>query len=83
MNCLIFSSILLNAIQCVVIPDQICEQNYFDSIVWTSFDYKLTRNTANGSYIEWTLKYNEKTKSFTGFVSAIGENLKIFLSHRR
>jgi hypothetical protein len=64
---LLIISILLNVILCFHIPNKFCEHKYFDSIIWTGFNYKLTRNRDNNSYDEWTVYYNETNESFYGF----------------
>jgi hypothetical protein len=64
---LLIITILLNVILCFTIPDEFCKHKYFDSIIWTGFSYKLTRNRDNNSYDEWTVYYDENNKSFYGF----------------
>jgi hypothetical protein len=61
---LLFICIVFNYNQCSEISDDFCEYKYFDSIYWTGFDYKLTRNRDNNSYYEWTAHYESESKSF-------------------
>ncbi len=57
----------MNTTLCSGIPDEFCEHKYFDSIYWNGFSYKLTRNRDDNSYHEWTVYYDENTKSFHGY----------------
>jgi len=63
-NFAIFSA-LIHSILSVEIPANFCENNYFDSIYWTGFSYKLIRNLNNTSYQEWTALYDKNTESFS------------------
>jgi hypothetical protein len=64
---LLFICILFNYNQCSEITDDFCEYKYFDSIYWTGFSYKLTRNRDNNSYHEWTTNYKELSEPFFGY----------------
>ncbi len=75
---LLFICILLNYNQCSEISDDFCEHKYFDSIYWTGFSYKLTRNRDNNSYHEWTVNYEKLYEPFFGYEhKLIGRIFKI------
>ncbi len=78
---LLLICILFNYNQCSEITDRFCEHKYFDSIYWTGFDYKLTRNRDNNSYHEWTAHYERESKSFVRYsYKLFGKFLSILYS---